>query len=172
MRVAGRARPRSTAVATPWVIALLDDSIVRCQVGAGVLPDHASEDPGRIGGAGKAQDEPNDLALILPSGRTHQVPATVAGGSAPMGDHHASLGNSGATGGDGKDNYNDILAQLIHGIANLRVAMAVEGTTVFRFAEAIDAFDGDDEWANKYGAAVTNLHEKPDLLSRRLPTRE
>jgi hypothetical protein len=50
-------------------------------------------------------------------------------------------------------------------MANLRAAMAVEVTTAFRFAEAIDAFDGDDDWADEYGAFVANLHDKARALA-------
>jgi hypothetical protein len=53
-------------------------------------------------------------------------------------------------------------------MADLRAAMAVERTTTFRFAEAINAFDGDDDWADKYGAFVANLHDKARALATTL----
>ncbi len=46
--------------------------------------------------------------------------------------------------------------------------MAVEGTTAFRFAEAINAFDGEDKWADEYGAFVANLHDNETALATAL----
>jgi hypothetical protein len=146
-RAAGMARPRLMAVTMVRATALVNDSIIGSQVGASIRQDCASGDPGGISGAIQARDKPNDLAPALPNGQTHQVPSTVAGGSAPTGKHHTSAGDSAAMEGDEEDNYDDIPAQIPNGIADLRAAMAVEGTTAFRFAEAIDAFDGDDDWA-------------------------
>ncbi len=150
-RAAGIARPHSMAVTSVCATALINNSIIGGQVGASVRHDRASGDPGGIGGAVQAWDEPNDLAPALPNGRTHRVPSTVAGGSAPTEKHRTSSGDSAATVGDEEDDYNNIPAQLPHGMVDLRAAMAMEGTTTFRFAEAIDAIDGDDDWAYKYG---------------------
>jgi hypothetical protein len=50
-------------------------------------------------------------------------------------------------------------------MADLRAAMAVEGTTAFRFADAIDAFDVDGDWDDKYGTFVPSLHDKVTALS-------
>jgi hypothetical protein len=167
-RAAGMARPRLMAVTMVRATALVNDSIIGGQVGASVCHDRASEDPGGIGSAVQARDEPNDLAPALPNGQTHQVPSTVAGGLAPTGKHRTSAGDSVATEGDEEDNYDNIPTQIPHGMADLRAAMAVEGMTAFRFAESIDAFDGDDNWANEYGAFVANLHDKATALAMAL----
>jgi hypothetical protein len=82
-RAAGIARPRLMAVTTVRVTALVNNSIIVGRVGASVRHDRASGDPGGIGGAVQAWDKPNDLAPALPNGQIHQVPSTVAGGSAP-----------------------------------------------------------------------------------------
>jgi hypothetical protein len=167
-RAAGIAMPHLMALTTVRATALVDDSIIGGQVGASIRHDRASGDPGGIGSAVQAWDKPNNLALTLPNGRTHQVPSTVAGGSAPTGKHRTSSGDSAATEGDEEDDYNNIPAQLPHGMANLRAAMAVEGTTAFRFTEAIDTFDGDDDWADEYGAFIANLQDKATALAMAL----
>ncbi len=46
--------------------------------------------------------------------------------------------------------------------------MAVEGTTAFQFADAIDAFDVDDDWADEYGTFVASLHNNAMALSMAL----
>ncbi len=67
-----------------------------------------------------------------------------------------------ATGGNKEDKYDDIPEQLPHGMADLRAAMAVEGTTAFRFADAIDASDVDNDWATFPGSAsVATWNLKP-----------
>jgi hypothetical protein len=53
-------------------------------------------------------------------------------------------------------------------MANLRAAMAVEGTTAFRFAEVTNAFDIADDWAHEYGAFVANLYDKADAVAMAL----
>jgi hypothetical protein len=59
------------AVTTVRVTALVDDSIIGSQVGASVRHDHASGDPGGIGGAVQVKHELKDLAPALPNGQTH-----------------------------------------------------------------------------------------------------
>jgi hypothetical protein len=87
---------------------------------------------------------------------------------APPGDELAPLGVSTATGGNEEDKYDNIPDQLPHGMANLRAAMAMEGTTAFRFADAIDAFDVDNDWADEYGTFVASLHDKATALATAL----
>jgi len=64
--------------------------------------------------------------------------------------------------------YDDGSKTLPHGMADLRMAMTVEGTSAFRFAEAMDPFDRDDDWADKYGAFVANLHDEEMALTTAL----
>jgi hypothetical protein len=53
-------------------------------------------------------------------------------------------------------------------MADLWVAMAMEGTTACRFAEAIDASDVDDDWANEYRTFNASLHNKATALAMAL----
>jgi hypothetical protein len=94
--------------------------------------------------------------------------AKAAGGLAPPGDDLAPSGVSTATGGNEEDKHDNIPEQLPHGMADLRAAMAVEGTTAFRFADAINASDVDDNWANKYGTFVARLHDEAMALATAL----
>jgi hypothetical protein len=87
---------------------------------------------------------------------------------APPGDDLVPLGVSTATGGNEEDKYDDISEQLPRGMANLRAAMAVEGTTVFRFADAINAFSVDKDWADEYGTFVASLHNEAMALATAL----
>ena len=73
--------------------------------------------------------------------------------SCSRGVFHSTRGNE--EGGD-----DNISKQLPHGMANLWAAMAMEGTTACRFAEAIDASDVDNDWANEYGAFIASLHNE------------
>ena len=54
---------------------------------------------------------------------------------------------------------------LPHGMADLRTAMTREGSAAFRFAEAVDPFDLEDEWADHYGAFVAGLHDEEMALA-------
>ncbi len=62
-----------------------------------------------------------------------------------------------APGGNKEDDFDDTPELLPHGMADLWAAMAVEGTTAFRFADVTDTFDIADDWANEYGSFVANL---------------
>jgi hypothetical protein len=53
-------------------------------------------------------------------------------------------------------------------MANLRAAMAMEGMTAFRFADAINTFDVDDDWANDYKTFIASLHGKATALATAL----
>jgi hypothetical protein len=53
-------------------------------------------------------------------------------------------------------------------MANLWAAMAMEGTTACQFAEAINASDVDDDWADEYGTFIASLHDKATALARAL----
>ncbi len=66
------------------------------------------------------------------------------------------------------DEYANGSETLPHGMANLRMAMTVEGTSAFRFAEALDPFDRDDDWADEYWAFIANLHNKEMALTTAL----
>ncbi len=99
----------------------------------------------------------------MPNNRTHQLLAKAAGCLAPPVDDLAPLGVSTATGGNEEDEYD--VKQLPHGMANLRAAMAMEGMTAFRFADVIDAFNVDNDWADEYGTFVASLHDKTVTLA-------
>ncbi len=43
--------------------------------------------------------------------------------------------------------------------------MTMEGLAAFRFADAVDPSDWDDEWADRYGAFVASLHDEEMALS-------
>ncbi len=43
--------------------------------------------------------------------------------------------------------------------------MTMEGLAAFRFTDAMDSSDWDDEWADQYGAFVASLHDKEMALS-------
>ena len=43
--------------------------------------------------------------------------------------------------------------------------MTTEGTAAFRFADAVDPSDWDDEWADQYGDFVASLYNKEMALS-------
>ncbi len=70
------------------------------------------------------------------------------------------MGDSTAPGENEEDDFDDTPKPLPHGMADLRAAMAVEGTTAFRFADVTDAFNIANDWADKYGAFVANLYDK------------
>ncbi len=53
-------------------------------------------------------------------------------------------------------------------MADLRAAMAVEGTTAFRFADVTDASNIADDWADDYGAFVANLYDEADAVAMAL----
>ena len=84
--------------------------------------------------------------------RQHKKEADIAHGV-----RGGTSGDSTAPGGNEEDNFDDTPEPLPHGMADLRAAMAVEGTTAFRFADVTNAFDIADNWANEYGAFVANL---------------
>ncbi len=94
--------------------------------------------------------------------------AKAAGGLAPPGDDLAPSGVSTATGGNEEDEYDDIPEQAPNGMANLRAAMAVEGTTAFRFADAINAFDMNNDWADEYRTFLASLHNEATALAMAL----
>ncbi len=130
-------KPCLTAVAATRAMAFANNVLVSGQVIASLRTKQSSGDPWKVGGAVPACDEPNNRTHQLPNDRTHRLLAKAAGGSAPPGDDLAPSGVSTATGGNEEDKYDDIPEQPPHGMANLRAAMAVEGTTAFRFADAI-----------------------------------
>ncbi len=95
--------------------------------------------------------------------RQHTKEADIAHGV-----HGGTSGDSTAPGGNKEDNFDDTPEPLPHGMADLRAAMAVEGTTAFRFADVTDAFDIADDWADKYGAFVANLYNEVDAVAMAL----
>jgi hypothetical protein len=117
-------------------------------------------DPWEVSGAVPARDKPKNRTHRLPSDRTHRLPTKASRGLGPPGDVCAPAGFSTAPGGNEEGGYDNISKQLPHGMANLWAAMAMEGTTACRFAEAIDASDVDNDWANEYGAFIASLHNE------------
>ncbi len=77
-------------------------------------------------------------------------------------------GDSTAPGGNKEDDFDDTPEPLPHGMADLWAAMAVEGTMAFRFADVTNAFDIADDWADKYGAFVTNFYDEADAVAMAL----
>jgi hypothetical protein len=130
-------KPRSTAAAATRASAFANNVLVRGRVVASLHTEGSSQDPWKVGGTVSARKEPNDQTHRLPNDRTHRLLAKAAGGLAPPGDDLAPSGLSMATGGNEEDEYDIISEQPPHGMANLRAAMAMEGTTAFRFADAI-----------------------------------
>ena len=63
------------------------------------------------------------------------------------------------------DDGNEYDEPLPYGMADLRKAMTMEGTAAFRFADAVDPSNWDDEWADEYGAFVASLHDEEMALS-------
>jgi hypothetical protein len=158
-------KPRLTAAAAMHATAVANDVFVSGQVVASLRTERSSGDPWKDRGAVPACDEPNDRTQRLPNDRTHRLLAKAAGGLAPPGDDLAPSGVSTATEGNEEDEYDNIPKQLPHGMADLRAAMAMEGMTAFRFTDAIDAFDMDNNWADKYGTFFASLHDKATALA-------
>ena len=73
--------------------------------------------------------------------------------------------NRGVARADGGSEYDDEAESLPHGMADLRKAMTVEGSAAFRFADAVDPSDWEDDWADQYGAFVASLHDEEMALS-------
>jgi hypothetical protein len=107
-----------------------------------------------------------------PKDRAHRSP-TKAKWDVASGDDNlaSSVGTSTKNGmneEDEDDDYDDVSKMLPHGMADLRTAMTVKGTSAFWFAEAVDAFDIDDDWADEYGAFVASLHDEEMVLTTAL----
>jgi hypothetical protein len=131
-------KPRLMATAATRATAFANNVLISGQVVASLCTEQSSGDPGKVGGAVPARDEPNDRTYQLPNDRTHRLLAKAAGGLAPPGDYLTPSGVSTATGRNEEDEYDNIPKQPPHGIANLRAAMAVEEKTVFQFADVIE----------------------------------
>ncbi len=141
------------------------DILVSSRVVASLCTEQSSRDPWKVGGAVPARDEPNNRSHQLPNNRTHRLLAKAAVGLAPPGDDLAPSGFSTITGGNEEGKYDNIPEQLPYGMADLRAPMAMEGTTAFQFADAIDAFDVDNDWADEYGTFIASLHDKVTALA-------
>jgi hypothetical protein len=73
--------------------------------------------------------------------------------------------NRGIAGTDDGNEYGDDAESLPYGMADLRKAMTTEGTAAFRFADAVDPSDWDDEWADQYGNFAASLYDEDMALS-------
>ncbi len=95
--------------------------------------------------------------------RQHKKEADIAHGV-----HGGTSGDSTTPGGNEEDNFDNTPEPLPHGMADLQAAMAVEGTTAFRFADVTNASNIADNWVDDYGAFVANLYNKVDAFAMAL----
>ncbi len=68
-------------------------------------------------------------------------------------------------GADEGAEYEEGAELLPQGMADLRMAMTREGLAAFRFADAVDPSNWDDEWVDYYGAFVASLHDEEMALA-------
>ncbi len=152
-------RPRSIAVATARGPATATGGSAPTGEYLPALLGLAAEEnsQGKTGQCGIA-------ANFLPAQeRQHKKEADIAHGV-----RGGTLGDSMAPGGNEEDNFDDTPEPLPHGMADLRAAMAVEGTAAFRFADVTDVSDIADDWADDYGAFVANLYDEADVVAMAL----
>jgi hypothetical protein len=156
---AGMVRPRSMAVVTAQGPATATGGSAPTGEYLPALLGLAAEEnsQGKTGQCGSA-------ANFLPAQKLqHKKEADIAHGV-----RGGTSGDSMTPGGNKEDNFDDTPEPLPHGMADLQAAMAVEGTTAFRFADVTNAFDIANDWADKYGAFVANLYDEADAIAMAL----
>ncbi len=145
---AGMVRPRSMAVATAQGPATVRGGSAPTGEYLLALLGLAAEENSQ----GKTR-QCGSVANFLPTQeRQHKKEADITHGVCG-----GTLGDSTAPGGNKEKDFDDTPEPLPHGMADLRAAMAVEGTTAFWFADVTNASDIANNWADKYGAFVANL---------------
>jgi hypothetical protein len=156
---AGMVRPRSMAVATARGPATVTGGSAPTGEYLPALLGLVAEEnsQGKTGQCGSA-------ANFLPAQeRQHKKEADIAHGV-----RGGTSGDSTAPGGNEEEDFDNTPKLLPHGMADLQPAMAVEGTTAFRFADVTNASDIADDWADEYGAFVANLYDEADVVAMAL----